>query len=61
MGEVSKINRTLAYNLGRHNQFSSRAPKTVKVRTETISFLAWALSLGFSPRKDKRTFLFGSF
>ena len=46
MGEVFKLNRTLAYNLGTHNQFSSRAPKTVKYRRETISFLVWALVPG---------------
>ena len=30
IGEVFKINRTLLYNLGTQNDFSSRVPKTVK-------------------------------
>ena len=49
MGEVFKINRTLSYNLRKHNEFSSRVPKTVKYETETIYFLApkvWALVPG---------------
>ena len=60
MGEVFKINRTLPYTLRTHNKFSIRVPKTVKYGTKTISFFS-SKSLGFSPRKDKRIFLFGSF
>ena len=40
MGDVFKINRTLRYNLRTHDDFSIRVPKTVRYRTETISFLA---------------------
>ena len=58
MGEVSKISKTLPYNLRTHNEFFSRVPKTVKYGTESISFLA---PKDFSPRKDKRLFLFGNF
>ena len=43
--EVFKINRTLPHNLRTHNEFSSIVPKTVKYRTETISWL------GFSPKE----------
>ena len=36
-GKVFKINRTLLYNLRTHNNFYSRAPKTVKHERKTIS------------------------
>ena len=58
MGEVFKINRNLPYNLRTHNDFCSRVCKTVKYGTETIVFSS--KTLGFSPRKDKRMFLFGN-
>ena len=38
--EVFKINRTVPYNLRKHNYFSSTVHKTVKYETEPISFLA---------------------
>ena len=52
MREVFKINRTLPYNHRKYNEFSSRVFKTVKNRTEKISFLAPKVS-GLVPEKIK--------
>ena len=60
LGDVFKINRTLRYNLRIQNDFSIRVPKTVRYRTETISFLAskvWALV----PEKIKECFYLEAF
>ena len=46
MGDIIKFNKPPAYNLRTRQELYSRNPKTVRYRTETISFLApkiWAI------------------